>query len=122
MPRLQWKALCGAFMGLLLLGLASCETSPDGKEWVPSPRAQTDITQVTSALDNGIQKVCSGVVGNQFRDSIVVPANWTGTLCQSWAISIGTTAFQLGCLNTPFSGYFWCTVGSTTCAPCGWTP
>ena len=122
MPRLKWRTVRGALAGLLLLGFAGCETSPDGGEWITSPRAQQQVAQVTSALDNGLQKVCSGVVGNQFRDSIVVPANWTGTLCQSWATSIGTTQFQLGCLNTPFSGYFWCTAGATSCAPCGWTP
>ena len=120
MPRLQWRTFCGAFAGLLLLGLASCETSSDGKEWVPSPNAQEQITQVTRALDNGTQKVCSGVSPNAFRDSIVVPANWTASNCQSWASSIGTSTFQLGCLNTSGFAYIWCTLGSTSCAGCGW--
>jgi hypothetical protein len=112
---------CGAFVGLFLFALASCETSSDGKEWVASPNAQQQITQVTSPLESGQHKVCSGVSPNQFRDSIVAPIDWSGGTCQQWAASIGASTFQLGCMNQGGFGnvFSWCTMG-TFCTACGW--
>jgi len=120
MPRMQWRTLCSAFAVLLSLGLAGCESSSDGKEWVASPNAQQQVTQVVGALDTGQQKVCSGVNPGQFRDSIVVPSNWMKSDCQSWATSIGTSTFQLGCLNSGgVVNSLWGPLGGSW-SVCGW--
>jgi hypothetical protein len=117
MPKLGWTKIFSGIAGLLLLGLGGCESSPDGKEWVASANAQQQITQVTGALDNSEQKVCSGVNPGQFRDTILVPSGWQCGHCQNWAISISATHFQCGKLNPGgITGQFsWCAMDDEFC-------
>jgi hypothetical protein len=106
------------FSVLFSLSLTACETSSDGKEWVATPNAQKEVTQVSSALDTGLQKVCSGVSPGFFRDSIIAPNNWSKQSCIQWAASIGTSTYQLGCLNGG-TDFAWGPLGSTNFF-CGW--
>jgi hypothetical protein len=116
MPRLHWGALCSVFAGLAMLGVAGCEPSSDGKEWVPSSNAQQQITQVSSALDNSEQKLCSGVEPYQFRDTIIVPNGWDCARCSGWATSIGTSHYQCGRLNPGgVNGFSWCAMDYEFC-------
>jgi hypothetical protein len=53
--------------------------------------------KISGALTFASQKVCSPVVGNWFRDTIIVPATWTKETCQRYATKIGAS-YQLACI------------------------
>jgi len=44
-------------------------------------------------------KLCSGVVANNWRDSLIVPNTWAGSTCRLYAQSVGATSWQLGCIG-----------------------
>jgi hypothetical protein len=92
--------LCLASLGALFTGCSS--VSPDGKQWVETP--QDELGEAKQAL-TGTNKMCSAVVPNQFRDTIIVPQGWTVGTCSQWAGSIGATNFNLGCQTD--TGFVW---------------
>ena len=44
------------------------------------------------------RKLCSAVVGGNWRDTLPVPNTWTWRDCESYAEAVGATQFQLGCV------------------------
>ncbi|MBD1864716.1 MULTISPECIES: hypothetical protein [Trichocoleus] len=57
------------------------------------------------AQDQDYQKLCSGFVDGNYRDSISVPFTWKIPACQRYAESIGADYYQLGCLSP--NGFSW---------------
>lgn len=93
----------------LSIGLAIANILVTGISNPPPAFAQTSIAQ----------KVCSGYVVSNFRDTISVPSGWSAGSCQSWAKDIGATEYQLGCVFN--KSYSWGIPGGGTPSPnCGW--
>jgi hypothetical protein len=115
---IAYRCLIGSAC-LLFAALSACSSvSPDGKEWVPTPSENEGVGQVEQAL-TGTNKVCSAVVSGVFRDSIVVDNGWSATTCHGWAVSVGGTSWQLGCLFT--NGFAWGAANGGRPSPnCGW--
>jgi hypothetical protein len=65
------------------------------------------------------QKLCSVVVGGDWRDSIVVDDTWRAPACASWAQSVGAPTWQLGCLHD--NAFSWGTANGGQPNPnCNW--
>jgi hypothetical protein len=65
-------------------------------------------------------KLCSGIHDSAWRDTIVAPDSWKTGTCQTFAWSIGTEAYQLGCADA--NGFTWGNVngGSPANNSCNW--
>jgi len=44
-------------------------------------------------------KLCSGFNSGQFRDTIATAETWSTETCRAYAIAIGTSTWQLACMN-----------------------
>lgn len=47
---------------------------------------------------SGGQKLCSAIVPNIFRDSVIVPQSWQPEQCRLFAGQVGGLQYQLGCV------------------------
>jgi len=64
------------------------------------PAAATLVCAPSSGPGAGTMcKLCSGIVANNWRDSLVVPNTWTSAACLAYAKSVGATSWQLGCIG-----------------------
>jgi hypothetical protein len=120
-----------------IVGLAcGCSSvSEDGTRWVegaPEPGSDTDA-QSTSRLGvatqaiTGTTKVCSCVVGDEFRDTLPVPSGWVASRCRTHCeLFVGAAQSQLGCFfgsGTPFTFGAAVNIPTVPTAPatnCGW--
>lgn len=93
--------------------------SSEGKD--PQPSSQAEPTgEATQAL-TGVQKICSAVSPDNWRDTIEVGDGWTNLACRGWAQSVGAPTWQVGCFFD--SGFSWGAASGGLPNPnCGWTP
>ena len=68
--------------------------------WTKQPKARLDVNGDIKATNITFtsQKVCSPVVGNQWRDTIIVPATWTKETCNNYRAKVGASAYNLACI------------------------
>jgi hypothetical protein len=73
--------------------------------WTKKPEARLDVNgdiKATNIKATHItftsQKVCSPVVGNQWRDTVIVPATWTKETCNNYRGQLGASAYNLACI------------------------
>lgn len=63
--------------------------------------ATTQITQLESgsvgSLEKG-QKLCRVLQGKTWRDGLIVPQNWSQSLCIDYMKKSGGNGYQLGCI------------------------
>jgi hypothetical protein len=115
-----------AFAMVLALGLLAVSTQlslrASGQATKPVTQKESvnpHTTASTVAISTPV-KLCSGVLGGQFRDTITVPDAWKAGTCQAFAYSVGTTAYQLGCANT--NSFSWGAIdgGTPNDNSCNW--
>lgn len=96
---------------------SACTAVSDGND--PDPSSQGAGTgEVRQAL-TGTQKLCSGFIGGNWRDTIEVSDGWSISTCLSWTQSIGALQSQLGCLSD--TGFSWGALNGGIPSPnCGW--
>ena len=64
-------------------------------------------------------KLCSGIVPGNYRDTINVPYNWSPRTCRDFANSIGAETYQLGCITD--TSFVWGQLGGgRPFSDCGW--
>jgi len=72
----------------------------------------------SGGIQFGFQKVCSVLVGNTWRDTLLVPSTWTAATCDRLRSTLGASAYQLACI---FENDF--SIGQGSGIParnCGW--
>jgi hypothetical protein len=94
---------------------------------VPSPAHEPNQNSTVGTSHQAItgdQRICSVLVGNDWRDTIIVPtaSNWTRATCKSLCVTLGATQVQAGCLSggfmTPrFGAALNCSASGTPAAP-----
>jgi hypothetical protein len=114
MPATIWVALITAAAGLIagFWGISAANrTASDVNQvnrQVQSNQEQVRQLSATSAaalagsagpLERG-QKLCRVLQGRMWRDGLIVPQNWTVSLCVDYMKKTGGTAYQLGCIYT----------------------
>lgn len=108
-------------IALLFTGVvasAGCSSvSEDGKEWVVPPTEE--VAETTQAL-TGTHKLCSVIVGGNWRDTILVGDSWTASTCNNFRASIGATSYSLGCVTTSGYSNWGLTNGGLPAPNCGW--
>ncbi|MEM9456157.1 MAG: hypothetical protein AAGF11_18385 [Myxococcota bacterium] len=103
------------------------EEQQDSEGMVPTDEEELDMpdgadelvneTPVTE-IDNGFHKICS-VIGNGWRDTLVVPDNWDAGDCNTFRVATGAITYQLGCFR--FSTFTFGIAGGTPPSEnCGW--
>jgi hypothetical protein len=104
MKRMQLKAK--PLVGIFGLVLMLCLTLFGGHE-------RSAIAQSSGS------KVCSAIVGGNWRDSFSVPSSWNEGTCSGFARSVNAETYQLGCLLD--TGVSWGDGGaSRPRIDCGW--
>jgi hypothetical protein len=64
-------------------------------------------------------KLCSVIVGGDWRDTFSVPSGWTRNTCRIFRNSVGAYDYQLGCAFS--NGFSWGSGGGGTPSQnCGW--
>ena len=86
--KLNWTAVVTATIGLLGSIMVAYITA--------SFQTDRKTAEITGWPSN---KICSVYVPSQFRDNLLVPLNWTSTVCKNLATKIGATHYQLGCIE-----------------------
>ena len=82
-------ALIGAVASI---GAAYSTASYKTKEEV-KPLQQNSVGSLTEG-----QKLCSVVIPNVFRDSLIVPKSWKLDTCRWFQVQVGAYQYQLGCV------------------------
>jgi hypothetical protein len=113
---ISMNGIVRGFAAVLVIASA-CMTVPEDGESAPGPQTG----QTTQAL-MGIHKMCSAVVPDKYRDTIIVDDTWTASTCFSWArsVNVGIGTWQLGCLLP--GAFTWGAPGGGPPTPsnCGW--
>ena len=60
-------------------------------------RLNNVIASTPGPLETG-QKLCRVLRGTSWRDGLIVPQNWTVSLCVDYMKKSGGTGYQLGCI------------------------
>lgn len=99
------------------IAISACTSIPAGDPESVDADEQTGVT--TQAL-SGAHKMCSGFTAGSSRDTIIV-SNWHPNMCWSWAASISSGTWQLGCITD--TSYSWGNPGGGLPPnnSCGWT-
>jgi hypothetical protein len=97
---------------LSLVCILGCSSvSDDGRSWVATPAEPGTESDDPEAFEEqqaigvlkqpivGNHQVCSVLVPSNWRDSIVVPDNWTIANCRNLCLAFEATRLQLGCLS-----------------------
>ena len=98
-----------ALSGLVLLIVFARHASSvaaQGKRTVKDSFKANTTPNPAGGVPNPV-KLCSGV--SAWRDTIVVPDTWKAGTCQSYAESIRSSTYQLGCANV--DSFSWGNVG-----------
>lgn len=96
---------------------SSADTAKDSAK-----RVQDDVKQLGAAslgsLADG-QKLCRVLQAKTWRDGLIVPQNWSISLCTDYMKKTGGTGYQLGCIHedgTTLGGMD----GTIPSPNCGW--
>jgi hypothetical protein len=92
--------------------------------------APAELGVLEQAL-TGTHRVCSVIVGDNFRDTVLVPsAGWTRTTCKEYCVRQGDLQVQVACMSSTglagggFGTAVSCTGGALPGLPpsntCGW--
>jgi hypothetical protein len=85
-----------------------------------------DDTAYVGALHAEATKICSAIVGGDWRTDIHVPDTWTSADCAAYAQYVGATSHTLGCLFRSAVGpgagrkFVFSASNSTPSPNCGW--
>ncbi len=95
------------------------EAEPVPAGALPRPEGLTDASHDPVAI-TGAQKVCSVYQPGVWRDTLVVPQNWTASSCNEFRATTGTSNYQLACLSDTW--IYWGAGGAFVpwYNPCGW--
>lgn len=76
--------------------MSACAYGQDPGTTEPADEVPSEIAQ---PLDEQVNKICSYLVPNKWRDSLVAPGWWSKSTCSRFGQKVGATHYQTGCMN-----------------------